>query len=804
MMAFTGAFVLVTTCGTVLASPANPIFLQVDINGGNGPTQTNFQGWNFSNPPGNLWTANFSPSSFLFTNSLTPTGAVTVTIFATNYLTAEPPGTNFTAPSWYSPTNSPAAINRGSMGGEATANLYNDCLSVYHNVNIGQGWDVISLTFSNLSPNTNYEITVWNYDPTQGGTTYYEAWGIVNPTNYPNYAPAPGGGGGENRPPTLARVSKGGTWPSQAAPNNPLYAYSGSFFVTTDSNGSATVYGWEDDDSWGGSQDVLLNGFGIGFATIVGPSTNAVTTVLNPVPASYGPPTVWPYTAGIAIGTDGSYTDEPFGTNTILGESFLATRDFRLRNFYIACNGTADSGDYTLLLYDLGVGSPPASFDPAAYTNLLSHPQLAQPEYWSFSPAGLTNKTIVKFKFASGDQPTLVNGHYYFLGFQYAGGGSNDMVWDRTTSGTTYAHGTAYRGSPTNVNNNLGSLRNFIMAIDLLNPNLAVSVTNAPLASSWPGSPVIQYSNPPAAPSYENPTLYVPEGIGSGRALSMSFIATSDFNFGGVALFSRGLGSSNCLFTLAVYDVTNTFFTVTDTIEKWPRNFEPRWDTDPKGIPIFGTNLDFYYTSDNGANGAGHGTNDQFLILTVNNPAYQVPIISNHNYVVELTADTLGQNANTDGLFQWIRDTGQGDFQIELFPDVGQGDGFRTNAASGGSSYLVLPRGLSRIYTDPEQYAGMVAGNVRYLLMAVYAAPPVPPQPPYNITGQSVGAGGFTITWNSVIGRGYSVVRRTNLNDASWTILATNYPPTGATSTTTSFTDTGAGPGQSFYRVTSP
>ena len=124
-----------------------------------------------------------------------------------------------------------------------------------------------------------------------------------------------------------------------------------------------------------------------------------------------------------------------------------------------------------------------------------------------------------------------------------------------------------------------------------------------------------------------------------------------------------------------MYDVTNTFFSqgTNGSINKWPFNYQPNIDMSPLAIPVFGTNVDFYYTSDNGANGASQGTNDQLLVLTIANPAYQVLLHSNHNYVVELSTDPIGQNANNVGLFQWVRDTG-GTFQQELFPDLGDGN----------------------------------------------------------------------------------------------------------------------------------
>jgi hypothetical protein len=528
-----------------------------------------------------------------------------------------------------------------------------------------------------------------------------------------------------------------------------------------------------------------------------GPTTNSITTVNNPVPTAYGPPTKWPYTAGIAIPADGTYTDQASGTNTVMGETFLPARDFNLRNFYFALSGSTNSGLYTLVLYNLGTGSLPTSFNPQNYVNLLSHPEAIFAQYWSFTPVNLTNKTIVKFKLGAGDQVTLSNANNYFLGFIYVpGSGSNDLVLERTTSSATYAHGAGYKGSSTNVDNNLGGIRNFIMAVDVFNPNLALSVSNSPLASGWPGSPTMATYDDPA--SLDDADLIRMSPL-SGTALSMSFIATNNYNLGGVAFRQRGTGSSNVLFTLAVYEITNTYFNSTSSVVKWPRNFQPNLDTAPLGVPVFGTNLDFYYTT----NFADLGTNDQILRLTINNPLYQVSITSNHNYAVEITAETLGQNAAVGGMFQVMRDLGSF-FQAELFPDTGGGIGFRTNAASAGAYHNVLPRMLSRTFTDPETFAGGVTGgaeDARAMIMAVYAAPP-------TITISSVTHSGVNtvLTWNSSIGKTYSVFRTNNLAapGASWPVIVTGYPLGGAVGTSLSYTDTTATAAVNFYRVSSP
>jgi hypothetical protein len=339
--------------------------------------------------------------------------------------------------------------------------LYSDFYYVQHACNIGYGWDYISLTFSNLTPSTNYEITVW--DTCLNSYPYYNAdyiaWGPTNPstmitvtnavsgqpTNIPefgNYAPSPGGGGGN---PKLIRVLATGPSPSVQDPGDAEFAYSGSLYMQSDTNGVVTVYGWEDDDNWIGNQLVVLNGFGIGFAATLSyaPTTNVVVTVTNPAPGTLSSTSVgWPYTTGgLKINTDGSFTDQSFSTGvTVMGETFVPTGDFMLRNFYIACTATTNSGRYALLLYDLGTNSPPSTFNPNNYTNLLGHPNPAPHSYWVFSPNGLTNRSILKLKLPTiGDLVYMTNGHNYFLGFQYVGAFPN----------TNYAH-----GSPNPATNN--------------------------------------------------------------------------------------------------------------------------------------------------------------------------------------------------------------------------------------------------------------------------------------------------------------------------------------------------------------
>ena len=62
--------------------------------------------------------------------------------------------------------------------------------------------------------------------------------------------------------------------------------------------------------------------------------------------------------------------------------------------------------------------------------------------------------------------------------------------------------------------------------------------------------------------------------------------------------------------------------------------------------------------------------------------------------------------------------------------------------------------------------------------------------------------GGVKITWDADVGHYYQVDTSSNL--AAWSALVSNYPPDGAASSSTSYTDPAAAAGAGFYRVTAP
>jgi hypothetical protein len=284
----------------------------------------------------------------------------------------------------------------------------------------------------------------------------------------------------------------------------------------------------------------------------------------------------------------------------------------------------------------------------------------------------------------------------------------------------------------------------------------------------------------------------------------MGFWTTNmtNFNLGAVAIRMHGIGSSNVLCTLAVWWITNTYFTATDSIEHFPRNFQPNIDSRPLGIPVFGTNLDFYYW---GA-ATGDGLDDQILVLAITNTAYQVLIHSNSAYAIEITSDTVGNYANGEGLFMWDYGNNSDEFQYLDFPPTCNSDwGWATGGA--GGCHDVLARILHRTFTDPETYAGEVSGSPEAALeaiMAVYAAPPSY----IKVSGVSRMVGNTVLTWNGVAGATYSVFRTNVLTSptftTNWQQLVTGYPINGAAAGSLSYTDTTATANLEFYRIRSP
>lgn len=870
--AIAGMSAIAALCGvTAFADPLNTPFLLVDVDGGTSPvTQAGFQSfpipaqgsWNL----GLSWSQTFSAPANFTSNAYTP-GPISVTITATNSEAAAATNANwYTNFPSYLLQNVPGGYNVGSAfpTGASNQDLLNDFVAVDHYPPVGFGLDYIQVTVSGLKTNENYEFTAWDYDA-QWTTSGYQinqvGWTFVDPNAYTtnnSFQPP-------NSPYPNARVIiDGGPQPTTA------YGNSGSFTVHTDTNGSFTVYAYEDDQNYNGAfQEVPFNGFalGPGIDTNYLPNTNIITTLNNPAPITVGPPAGWQYYNGLNI-NDSGYTNNTFPTTvagtspTTLGETFIPTRDMVLRNFYFVCRSTTNTGHYTPVLWDLGVTNLAntsqfyATNTPTANPpNLLDHPAQFPLAYWDFAPGGtnvLTNMTVVRFQLPSPlDQVTLTQGHSYFLGFTWvAGSGSNDLVLAGTTNGLTYTNGAAFGGKPAfaGAEQNMQTTgNNLIMALDVLNPNPAVSLSSYPLTAattSWPnlagmgngGNPL--YTVAMGTPTYDtaqggDPGYldFIATGDGSGNApnigyidagaaQSMSVYVTNSFKLGAIGIVMRGVGSSNALMSLSVYRVTNTFFSSTTTIEKFPRNYQPNIDTEPLGLPVWQTNVNFYYTTNDDLSGTG--TTNQILILTLPSQ-YQANLVGNNSiptqtpgsgygcYVFEISAPRIGQNASSPNLFLWEHNSLDSGWQDALFPAsvTGSilGDGYDTNGPSAGTYYLVEPVALGRASTDPDVYAGMIAGtgSPRQYQLALYQASGV--QNPTNIVINTVShsnSGSSTVlNWTATGGSGaytFSVWGTSSLNPPiTWTQLASGLP-----ATPTTYTDTSATGAVKFYRVTSP
>ena len=240
------AFIFLALGDRSYAAPSNTPFLNVDINGGTGPAQTTYPaGWL---DPWLSWDFQTTPATNTFSNTF---GSVDVTLTAINYESFLPQSRDRSGPD----------------GGNDTflSNMYEDFVLISHSNSVGLGWDYFEIMFSGLNVETEYEITVWNYDENHYGDQAgkFMAWGIDDPNGYDTYSP-----GEVPNASYLARAPMAGNRPSD--PNvDDAYYYSGSFNVTTDISGDFTIYGWADLNSWDGTHQALLNGFAVGVSDFV-------------------------------------------------------------------------------------------------------------------------------------------------------------------------------------------------------------------------------------------------------------------------------------------------------------------------------------------------------------------------------------------------------------------------------------------------------------------------------------------------------------------------------------------------------
>lgn len=161
----------------------------------------------------------------------------------------------------------PDSRMRGDQPSDGLGDMHQDLIYIpKSDPCIGLGHDYFEFKFlAGLRPDQDYEFTFWGWDSafnpnndTRG--TDWNAWGIVNPSTYPDYAP----GDDANKPPMLARAPVYGE-PYPGVPFDEYYdmTYSASFIVHTDGNGRATMYGWQDPDAFEGSFHMPVNGFAV-------------------------------------------------------------------------------------------------------------------------------------------------------------------------------------------------------------------------------------------------------------------------------------------------------------------------------------------------------------------------------------------------------------------------------------------------------------------------------------------------------------------------------------------------------------
>lgn len=218
-------------------------FLSVDLNGEGGPTQANVASANWVGwaPPGGAW----SPISqnFAVDTAYAPTGTLNVTI------TAFGAGTN--------------QRNRGLSSTEPLGNMLTDFIYATRDTSLGLGGHGLVFDFTGLIPDAAYELTFFSFDSSNSGDQSFMAYGIEDPRGWDTYQPE------EDSPAAiLARVQATGPWPSNQPDDDydsRAYAYAGSFTAMADATGALRIYGWNDSNSYSGTQLVsMTNGFQVG------------------------------------------------------------------------------------------------------------------------------------------------------------------------------------------------------------------------------------------------------------------------------------------------------------------------------------------------------------------------------------------------------------------------------------------------------------------------------------------------------------------------------------------------------------
>jgi hypothetical protein len=587
----------------------------------------------------------------------------------------------------------------------------------------------------------------------------------------------------------------------------------------------------------------------IGIATAL--AVQAVTFSIHAgVQATQGQGTSWLGIPDIVINSSPSVNtvaENEYSTNSPnpplnLAQSFTVTNSTILTNIQIFVSGAAVSNN--IHLYDLGI---PSGSNPATYT--------AGTDLFS---AGLGfqygggGAQVLNLRFFGSDAMALTAGHQYV--FEVVPQTDNALTWYRSSS-DVYAAGEAYR---------VGSLLNgihddFAMAVTYFTTNVPpppttnfwVTVSAYPMTNAWPGSPMIQtFPDPTQVEDLNSAGTGVPEGFGPssdangpGRVIGQAFLQTNkSFRLGAVSIKMRGNGGSNVVFFLSLYHLTNNAFMNTNAanqLNRYPFNYQPSQDAEPLGQSMFGSNyVGCRITSANILPGVASGVSNQLLTFTFTDPRAQVLLPScgtavnagtNAIYAFEIftgtnqllppdglnptnwAANPWPTNYAADGVFQWIRGiAANSSFEKTCYSAPPTGAGRWRNEYLVG--FLAYPRAYqcasysnyNNEYnlspSDPRCVRGPISGDIRDFVMAVYAAPP-------RITGvTNAGAHSFALTLQpSIDGTTFTVQKKTNLFDASWTTLTTGYPAGGVPiNSSVNYTDTTATAAQSFYRITSP
>jgi hypothetical protein len=251
-----------------MATPIYTPFVGVDLNGGQGsygPTQAAQSGEPAGTPAWQGWNVN---DGDFFVSPTTVTKSFPTAGVASGSITVSLTGVG----------TSLSARNRTALGStEPWADVQRDFVFANRNTAIGLGRHYLEFDVSGLNPNTSYEFTMFGFDPSSaqtGNDRGYMAWGVQNPATYldnnvgsgQSYQPAVGG---TNNPiPTLARAPITGPSPSQSGAGGTFtggfYFYSGSFIVTSNASGNASVFGWNDANSFSSQTISMANGFQIG------------------------------------------------------------------------------------------------------------------------------------------------------------------------------------------------------------------------------------------------------------------------------------------------------------------------------------------------------------------------------------------------------------------------------------------------------------------------------------------------------------------------------------------------------------